>query len=590
MLSSERLKDIGFQSGQGWNFRMRAILVTLHSKYIHSCLALSYLASYCRDIPGCELITQEYTVHEPKENVLAAILASAPDLVALSVYIWNRSAILELADALSVADPNLDIVLGGPEISFEGPEIFRFHPGIGAIVRGEGEATFRDILQRLMAGQDPAGTPGTLWNRCPEAIEGSERPVLEVLDTIPSPFELGLVDLARGLVYLETSRGCPFHCLFCMSALEDKVRSFSMGRIRRDLDFLMSRKVPKIKLVDRTFNYDPERAREIFTYILENNCTSHFHFEIGAGLLDEETIRLLRRVPEAMFQFEIGVQSCSPAALKAVERHMSLEVSLENIARLREETNIALHLDLVAGLPRENYPDFLASLDRTVALRPHHLQIELVKLLPGSILRSQARQVGIDHDPHPPYTVLRTRDLSFADLNRLRGISRIVDMTFNSGLFQGFLAGLETVFGSLAEAFEKIVSYWEEHGLFRNPLQRSDVYQNLWRFIRAAFGREEAILLGELLARDYARSERVVPGRAPSFFDTDLTTSQSARASALAREETLKFRGKGIKVQYFAALFRRLPELNGPTVIVFLYLTGSGRKMKVEEISLPAGN
>jgi len=569
---------------------MRVILATLHSKYIHSSLALSCLASYCRKIPKCELIIQEYTVHEPKDNILAAILAPAPDLVALSVYIWNRIAILELADVLSVAAPALTIVLGGPEISFEGPDFFRSHPGISAIVRGEGEASFRDILKCLVAGRDPAGTGGILWNAYPEAIEGPQRPSLEDLDTIPSPFEAGLVDLSRGFVYLETSRGCPFRCLFCMSALENRVRSYSMVRIRRDLDFLMSRRVPKIKLVDRTFNYDPERARGIFAHILKNNRASHFHFEIGAGLLDDETIRLLQQVPEHMFQFEIGVQSCSPETLKAVERHMPLEVVLENIARLREETRVALHLDLVAGLPRENYADFLNSLERTAVLRPDHLQIELVKLLPGSILRKEARRLGIDHDPHPPYTVLKTRELCFADLNRLRGLSRVVDMTYNSGNFQGFLDGLEKVRGSFSEALAKVALYWEEHNLFRHPLQRRDVYQNLWLFIRSAFGGEEAALLSELLARDYARNERVVPGKTPGFFDTHLTSSQRDAVTTLVRQNTFRVRGQGIKIQYFAAVFRRLPELVGPTVLVFLYLTGSGRKMEVKEIFLAEGD
>ncbi len=565
---------------------MRIILTTLHSKFIHSCLALSCLASYCGDLPDCEFIIQEYTVHEPKETILATILASNPDVVAFSVYIWNRRAVLDLADALAVAEPDMVIILGGPEISFEEPEFFRIHPGLTAIVRGEGEVSFREVLLRLAKGQDPADTPGTFWNKYPDAVEGPIRLPMEELDRIPSPFESGRVDLSRGLVYLETSRGCPYRCLFCMSALETKVRSFSMERIRRDLDFLISKKVPKIKLVDRTFNYDPERAREIFSYILENNRTSHFHFEVGANLLDAETIQLLWRVPEHMFQFEIGIQSCSPDTLQAVHRDVSLEKIFENVSRLRAETNIHLHLDLVAGLPHENFADFLVSINRIAELKPHHLQIELVKLLPGSLLRKEARQAGIDYDPHPPYTVLKTRDLSFADLSRLRGISRIVDMTYNSGHFQGFLEGLAMSLGSLACTFQKIESFWEMRNLFRNPMQRKDIFENMWIFIRNSFAGEEASFLTELLARDCARSERVVPDRAPAFFDTNLSHSETVAVRELVREETLKVKGQGIKVQYFATVFRRLPGLEQPTVLVFFYLTGSGHKMEVKESPL----
>jgi radical SAM superfamily enzyme YgiQ (UPF0313 family) len=569
---------------------MRIILTTLHSKFIHSCLALSCLASYCENLPDCEFVIQEYTVHEPKDGVLAAILSAGPDVVAFSVYIWNRRAVLDLADALAVAEPGLVIILGGPEVSFEGPEFFKTHPGITAIVRGEGEASFKEVLLRFAKGKDPAGTPGTLWHKSPDAIEGPIRSPLEELDSIPSPFESGLVDLTRGFVYLETSRGCPYRCLFCMSALEEKVRSFSMKRIRRDLDFLISKKVPKIKLVDRTFNYDPERAREIFFYILENNRESHFHFEVGANLLDEETIQLLRRVPEHMFQFEIGIQSCSPDTLQAVHRYVSLEKIFENVSRLRAETNIHLHLDLVAGLPHENYADFLASINRIAELQPQHLQIELVKLLPGSLLRKEACQAGIDYDPHPPYTVLKTRALSFADLSRLRGISRIVDMTYNSGHFHGFLEGLAMSLGSLACAFEKIESFWEMRNLFRNPMQRKDIFENMWLFVRNNFAGEEASFLTELLARDCARSERVVPGNAPLFFNTNLSSTEIAAVRELVREEILKVKGQGIKVQYFAAAFRRLPGLEKATVLVFFYLTGSGRKLEVKEIPLHAAS
>jgi anaerobic magnesium-protoporphyrin IX monomethyl ester cyclase len=288
-----------------------------------------------------------------------------------------------------------------------------------------------------------------------------------------------------------------------------------------------------------------------------------------------------------MFQFEIGVQSCSPETLKAVHRHVSLDKSFENIARLRADTAISLHLDLVAGLPYENYPDFLASIDRTAALKPHHLQIELVKLLPGSILRKEAHQEGIEYDPHPPYTVLRTRELNFGDLTRLRGIGRVVDMTFNSGRFKGFLDGLAMALGSLSCAFEKIEEFWTERDLFRYPLQRSDLFENLWLFIQSNFSGENTAVLTELLARDCARSERVVPGKVPAFFNTDLSLSETEAVGELVCGETRKVKGKGVKVQYFVASFSSLPELDGPTILVFLYLTGSGRKMEVKEIVLP---
>jgi len=564
---------------------MRTVLATLHSKYIHPSLALPYLAAWCRQDCG-ELLIREFTVHEPKESVLAQLLAEAPDVVAFSVYLWNRRETLELADALAVARPGLKVVLGGPEVSFDGPELFARHPGVAALVRGEGELPLRELLAAWNRGEEPDGVPRLAWRRGEAVVEGPDAPPLESLDAIPSPFALGLVDTARGFVYLETSRGCPYSCAFCMSARDEGVRSFSSARIEQDLLWLMRRRVPKIKLVDRTFNYDAGRARKIWSFILEHNQGSHFHFEIGAHLLDEGSLELLETVPEGMFQFEIGVQSTLPATLDAIGRKASLEQLERSVRRLRAKGNIRLHLDLIAGLPGEGYRDFLASVDRVAALAPHHLQIEPVKLLPGSPLRMQATKLGIRFDPHPPYTVLATADLDFAELERLRGLSRLFDLTFNSGRFAGFLDGLQAACDSLAGGLERLETFWRERGLFRHPLSQRGVFEGVWGFIQAEFVGERREELSERLARDYAGSERVVPESAPEFFDTQLDEGESRKVQARVREETERVRGKGIKLQHFAAVFRHLPGVEGRSVRLFLYLTETGKGMTVREIQL----
>jgi anaerobic magnesium-protoporphyrin IX monomethyl ester cyclase len=416
---------------------MRVLLATLHSKFVHASLALPLLAGFCRASQR-QLLIREYTVHEPKEAVLAAILAENPDVVALSVYIWNRRASLELADALAVAKPDLRIVVGGPEVSFDGPDLFARHPGLSALIRGEGELPLRDLLTAWQEQRPPADIPRLTWRSENRVVENPDGPTLATLDEIPSPFALELVDLSRGLVYLETSRGCPFRCAFCMSALDPRVRSYSMARIEADLSLLMEREVPCVKLVDRTFNYDAERARHIFSFILQHNRRSRFHFEIGAQLLDEATLQLLEKAPAGLFQFEIGVQSTRADTLAAIRRSTDLDVLFENVRRLRRADNIPLHLDLIAGLPGENYGEFCLSIDRLLDLRPHHLQLEPVKLLPGAPLRRQAAQFGLRHDPHPPYTVLGTPELSFADLERLRGMGRMLDLTWNAGRLRPF--------------------------------------------------------------------------------------------------------------------------------------------------------
>ncbi len=564
---------------------MRTLLVTLHSKYIHGSLALPYLAAYCGSDAG-ELRLLELTVHEPKEQALALVLAEEPDVVAFSVYLWNRRETLELIDALTTACPQVRTVVGGPEVSFDGPELFSRHPGLTALVRGEGEIPLRGLLLAWHHGTEPDEVPRLLWRRGGALVEGPDTPPLECLDDIPSPFALGLVDLERGLVYYETSRGCPYRCAFCMSALDPRVRSFSRRRIEADLRLLLEAKVPIIKLVDRTFNYDPARAREIFAWLLQAGGESRFHFEIGAHLLDDATLELLAQAPPGRFQFEIGVQSTLPETLEQIGRKVSLERLASNVRRLAAAGNIHLHLDLIAGLPGEGFDQMLRAIDQVLALRPDHLQLEPVKLLPGSPLRQQADELRFRFDPNPPYTVLATPDLSRQELERLRGLSRLLDLTWNSGCFGGLLAGLQTRWGCLSQPLAELQLHWQNLGLLRHPLSRLGVFHGIADWLRS-LPEADALPLLDLLGRDYARCERVIPGKVPDFLHRPLTSEETAAVQRETRRQSEKLRGEGVKVQYFAAPFAHLPDFPDGTLLLFVYRTRSGQGLAVSEIPLP---
>ncbi|MEJ2519479.1 MAG: DUF4080 domain-containing protein [Desulfuromonadales bacterium] len=561
---------------------MRTLLVTLHSKFIHNSLALPCLAASCGD--GCgELLIREFTVHEPRASVLSLLLAEQPDVIAFSVYLWNRRETLDLVDALSVARPNLRIVLGGPEVSFEDDTLFHDHPGLTALVRGEGEEPLRSLLHHWAQGRTEEVIPRTLMRTGETLVQGPESLPLADLDAIPSPFQNGLVDLSRGFVYYETSRGCPFACSFCLSARDNRVRSYSMNRIRSDLHWLMAHQVAKVKLVDRTFNYDAARAREIFRFILRHNQQTHFHFEIAGHLLDDETLTLLASVPPGMFQFEIGVQSTDESTLDTIGRHTNLDRLEKAVQRLRRDDRIHLHLDLVAGLPGDDRHTFRAAIDRILALRPHHLQIEPVKLLPGSPLREQATSHRIRFDPNPPYTILSSADLTFSDLQRLQDISRLIDLLYNSGCFSTFLEKLARQQGSLTASLEWLTAFWRREGLFRFPISRQAIFAHLVAICREI---SDPGLVASL-AYDYARCERVVPSRIPDFFDTGLDTSERQWVRDRVAQRTTEIRGQGIKLQYFAAHFAGLPDAAEPAVHLFLYLTRTGKKMQIEEYRQP---
>jgi anaerobic magnesium-protoporphyrin IX monomethyl ester cyclase len=356
-----------------------------------------------------------------------------------------------------------------------------------------------------------------------------------------------------------------------------------MERIYSDLLFLMQNKIPKIKLVDRTFNYDATRARDIFSFIMEHNQSSHFHFEIAAHLLDEATLEILSDVPADTFQFEIGVQSTLASTLNAIDRKVNLTKLEENVRRLRKDGRITLHLDLVAGLPGDHYDSFLASIDRVITLAPHHLQIEPVKLLPGSPLRDQAAELQIRYDPNPPYTVLSTQELSFTDLQHLQEISRLIDLTYNSGCFQAFLCELSTIFGSFAKGLIWLASEWRKQDLFRFPLTRHAIFQNIFDIIQKRDEDSSQTRLVESLAYDYARCERIVTNRIPAFFDTKLTSAEQQWVQKTVQDKTREIKGQGIKLQYFATILTTVHNSAKRTTYLFYYLTETGNKMRIEE-------
>ncbi len=561
---------------------MRTLLTTLHSKFIHNSLALPCLAAYCGNDCG-ELLIREFTTHEPRESILSQLLAEEPDVIAFSVYLWNRRETLDLVDALSVARPQLRTILGGPEVSFSGDELFARHPGITALIRGEGEEPLRALLSSWQQEQQPGAISRTILRSGEELVIGPDSPPLKDLDQVPSPFQLGLTDMERGFVYYETSRGCPFHCSFCLSARDNQIRSYSMERIQSDLLLLMENKTPKVKLVDRTFNYDASRARDIFSFILKHNQSTHFHFEIAGHLLDEPTLELLAEIPEDMFQFEIGVQSTLESTLDAIGRKVNLGKLEENIRRLQQHGRVHLHLDLVAGLPGDNYDSFLKSIDRVAELAPHHLQIEPVKLLPGSPLRDQAAELQIRFDPNPPYTILGSPELSFTDLQTLQEISRLLDLTYNSGHFSNFLNALSAATGSFAKGLEWLAKEWRRRNLFRFPLSRQAIFQNIAEIIDDNKEGQAQKRLTESLAYDYARCERIVVNRIPAFFDTSLKPLEEQWVRTTVQEKTDSIKGQGIKLQYFATVFTTIHSSAQRTVYLFCYLTATGQKMRIEE-------
>ena len=568
---------------------MKILLTTLHAKYSHASLALPSLAANCRSIPGATFVIREWTVNEAHEHLLRMTMAEQADLVAFSCYIWNMEKTLKIVSDIKKITSDTLIVLGGPEASFGVFETMRENPGVDFIVKGEGEKVFRRLIQALAsralytplnseAGQF-AEIDNLIFRDGDDIVSGPYSKACVTLDSLPSPFEAGLVDLRKPLVYYETSRGCPFSCAFCLSSVEGRVRSYSMDRIMKDLLLLLRRRVPQIKLVDRTFNYDAKRAGLIWKFILKHNQGSHFHFEIAADLLTGDNLSLLKQVPDNTFRFEIGVQSASEDALEQVDRKCNLARIFENVRRLRTETGVELHLDLIAGLPGENFAGFLKSLQQVAELNPHVIQIEPLKVLKGSPMRGIARQEGYRFSSFPPYKILATPWLSFEDIGRAEIIARLLDLFYNRGGFTTALRFLlrETLFNELFNQMAGQAGFENLSGL--STLGSYELFARLAApLVREADRR----FFHDALLFDYCLNELPRMGKLPGFIeDRHKECAWPGRGDLPAGLEL----DSDNRVKLFRFIFLRdyrvEPWLEGEATVTFVYASAEGRGQRV---------
>src|SRR5512133_815777 len=569
---------------------MKILLTTLHAKYSHASLALPCLAAGCRNLPGVSIAIREYTVNEPREQLLRLIISEQADLVAFSCYIWNIEKTLQIVSDIKKINPDIRIVLGGPEVSFGAFELMHNHPAVDFVIKGEGEAVFRQLVGALtrMDSETPAeaafGEIDSLFFRDGTDISaGPHTTGYLQLDSIPSPFEAGLVDLDKPLTYYETSRGCPFSCAFCLSSVEGQVRSFSMERIQRDLLFLMHKQVPQIKLVDRTFNYDGQRADAIWRFILEHNQGSHFHFEIAADLLSDASLELLQQVPANTFRFEIGIQSTSSATLKQVNRTADLDRIYSAIRRLRADTQIELHLDLVAGLPGEDYAAFLTSLQAVADLAPHQIQVEPLKVLKGSPMREIAAREKYHFSGSPPYTILRNPWLTYDDIGRIETVGRLLDLFYNHGGF-GTALELLTRTTSLAALLDRMAGNTAGQAL--SGFSSLRLYELFFRLAASADDSPGNGLLADALFFDFCCHEMPRQGKLPQFIEglCQACSWPGGRELATGLDLPPGSRVKAFRFP-FKCDYRLTPWEETPVEITFVYASSERQGLKV--ITLP---
>lgn len=463
---------------------MKVLLTAINAKYIHSNPAVYSLKAYAAAY-GDEVEIAEYTINNREEAILADLYEKNPGVIAFSCYIWNWQYIKQLLKEIPKVLPETDLWLGGPEVSFVCEKVTEEFPYIKGIVVGEGENTFCEILAKYKdaetTGSKVSSFEGISGLYLPGSGYTKERGLMD-LSEIPF-FYNNMEAFENRIVYYESSRGCPFRCSYCLSSIDKTMRLRPLDRVKEELSFFLSKKVPQVKFIDRTFNCNHEHAQEIWKHIIENdNGVTNFHFEIAADLLNEEELALLGQMRPGLVQLEIGVQSTNPETIKEINRVMDLTKLRHVVDSIHAGHNIHIHLDLIAGLPFEDLESFKNSFNDVYSMRPNQLQLGFLKVLKGSPMYENSQKYGISYTDEPPYEVLKTNWISYGDVLKLKRIEEMVELYYNSNQFVNTIRFLETLFPSPYDLYEALAAEYEEKGYFVQTPARSYRYEVLLQF------------------------------------------------------------------------------------------------------------
>ena len=466
---------------------MRFLLVAVNSKYIHSNPAVYSLRAYAKaaGLPkGCRVELAEYTINEQVEHILQQIYMAQPDVIGFSCYIWNISYIRQLAADLHQVLPHVPIWLGGPEASYQGSSLLEELDCVTGIMVGEGEETFSMLLSHYCDGRPLEEIPGLVYRK-DGCVYDTGAPLPFSFSKVPFLYS-GLEAFANRIIYYESSRGCPYRCSYCLSSIDKRVRFRPMEQVKQELAFFLAKRVPQVKFIDRTFNADSKRSLEIWQFLTkQDNGVTNFHFEISADLLTEAEFAVMEQMRPGLIQLEIGVQSTNLETLQAIRRHASFEKIEAAVNRIRQMHRIHQHLDLIAGLPFEDYERFGRSFDQVYRLHPDQLQLGFLKVLKGSHLYETASSYGIVWSKRPPYEVLETKWLSYAELIRLKAIEEVVETYYNSGQFKTSIAYLEGLYERPFVLYEKLAAFCSQGEAHRMAHNRMQQYERLLAFVTA---------------------------------------------------------------------------------------------------------
>ena len=469
---------------------MNVVLSTLNSKFIHSSLALRYLKAY-GEAHGQAYDIVEYTINMPVLHILSDITEHDIDVLGFACYIWNIEMTLHVVDMVKAVRPDIKIVLGGPEVSFTADELLERCPNIDYIVQGEGEEAFHDLVTALQLGNDGLDPviPGVRGRRDGSILGSLEAVEVSDLSSIPFPYtEEDMKDLEHKIIYYESSRGCPFSCQYCLSGNKNTVRFFPQERTLEELQWFIDHGVKQVKFVDRTFNCAPHHHRPLMEFMRDSDTDMNFHLEMEPELMTEWETNILCETPPGRIQIEVGVQSTHKKTLDAINRYNDWPYIQKSIRPIIQAGRTHVHMDLIVGLPHEDFNRFGQSFNDLFSLQPHALQIGFLKLLKGSGVR-RMREYKYVADPLAPYEVLSTHVLPYDDVRFLKYFEDVFERFYNSERFRttfGYI-GQQLIHGE-TDAFTyfcDMTRAWLKEGNHMVNLKDIDQIEFLYRFFLA---------------------------------------------------------------------------------------------------------
>jgi anaerobic magnesium-protoporphyrin IX monomethyl ester cyclase len=490
---------------------MKIVLSTLNAKFIHTSLALRYLKAFCGDDFNIDIT--EYTIKDPAMNIVSDLFQRQPDVIGFSCYIWNIEETITVISMLKKINPQLIIILGGPEVSYDTDYWMERLPQVDYIVMGEGEETFHHLLKEISGDRAFYSVFGTAYRKEGRVLINPPRPKLK-LDDIPSPhrFAEDVPSLANRVVYFETSRGCPFSCQFCLSSIEVGVRYFDIDRTKNDILYLIASGAKLIKFVDRTFNIKRDYAMDIFEFLINNHQGCVFQFEITADIMRPEVLEYLaEHAPPGVFRFEIGVQSTNDLTNGLVKRRQNFAKLSRTVTMVKESGKIDQHLDLIAGLPEENYNSFRKTFNDVFELGPEELQLGFLKMLRGTGMRADAEKYGYMYMDNAPYEILGNDILPFSDLVRIKRVEDVLEKYWNSHRLDHTVNYLiREQFPSAFDFFQQFGDYWETQGWQKIGHQLEDLFTRLRAFLNHR-GTQRMDVIEGLMKLDYFLNHKYKP-------------------------------------------------------------------------------